>query len=592
MGKRTRTKPSEQESKAPRSKTDWIARPWLQLTALFALCFVVYGNALSGEFVWDDQTQIVRNETIHSLDNIPKAFTMPLWAFVESSSTRVNRYYRPLQNVIFTLTYQIDGLSPRIFHLVNVVLHALACVLVFLICREMGLSNLACLVAAAVFAVHPIHSEAVAWISGLGEVMCGLFYFAAVWMFMRYLNSRNVVWTATSGVCFFLALLSKEMAATFPIVAALILAMQWKERKLSLKSAIAGIAPSLFVLVLYGVLRFSVLGFNVPSTFEDHPGVFDWLTFGIWIFARYVRYALVPYPLAVFHPSPLFFSDRIVSTVLSALLIAVVGLLFWYWRKTDRTGLWWFAMFAVMLGPVFYFKGITGGSIFAERYLYIPTLAFVLLFVLFWQRLGRTAAMVSAIAVIATFSTMTMIRNLDWDHDEVLYRSSLDVYPQNIYAWLSLGRTYLNAENYAEAQICLEKAESYVDDRSFVHSHGEQYQLELELGTLAAKQSRSAEAKRHLNKAVSMYPEIGSAYTILGGVLMNLDRDFSGAVPILEKAIELSPADDQARDSMGVALYNLRRFDESVEYFREATRINPGSELAQRHLETALKHVR
>ena len=86
-------------------------------------------------------------------------------------------------------------------------------------------------------------------------------------------------------------------------------------------------------------------------------------------------------------------------------------------------------------------------------------------------------------------------------------------------------------------------------------------------------------------------PSASDAYSILAGVRMNLERKFEESIPLLEKAIELGPADDQARDSMGVALYNLKQYEKSVQYFRQALQINPSSKLAQSHLDTALKRI-
>src|SRR6185503_18733010 len=107
----------------------------------------------------------------------------------------------------------------------------------------------------------------------------------------------------------------------------------------------------------------------------------------------------------------------------------------------------------------------------------------------------------------------------------------------------------------------------------------------------AARRSDAAEAKVHLRKALEISSTGENAYTILAGVLTNLDKDFEGAIPLLERAIELNPVDDQARDSLGVALYNLRRYDEAIEKFREALQINPQSQLAQQHLERALSRI-
>jgi tetratricopeptide (TPR) repeat protein len=128
------------------------------------------------------------------------------------------------------------------------------------------------------------------------------------------------------------------------------------------------------------------------------------------------------------------------------------------------------------------------------------------------------------------------------------------------------------------------------DDR-FVKLPDYEYRVYLGLGTVAAQQGESEQAKAHLRRALEVKPAGSEAYSILAGVLSNLDRDPEGAIPFLERAIALDPVDDQARDSMGVALYNLRRYDEAVPYFREALRINPQSDVAQQHLRTVLRRL-
>jgi tetratricopeptide (TPR) repeat protein len=246
-------------------------------------------------------------------------------------------------------------------------------------------------------------------------------------------------------------------------------------------------------------------------------------------------------------------------------------------------------MFAAMLAPVFYLKGIAGGNLFAERYLYLPTLPMMILVASLWSRLGRKAAIVSAVSLIAVFSAVTVARNLDWRNDETLYTRTLEIYPDNVYTCLSLSAVYLDEKRYSEAEKCLEIAKAHIDDPQFSHPRTEAYRLNVELGTLAARQGKASEAEGYLSRAIEINPAASDAYSILAGVRMNLERKFEESIPLLEKAIELGPSDDQARDSMGVALYNLKEYDKAVEYFRQAIQINPNSKLAQSHLETVLK---
>jgi tetratricopeptide (TPR) repeat protein len=477
------------------------------------------------------------------------------------------------------------------FHLVNVTLHSAVSIFVYLLCLELGLSVAASLFAAALFVVHPVHTESVAWIAGVGDILCGLFYFSGLWAFVRYLKRQSAAWLALSMLLVFVALLSKEMAVTFPLAAILVVAMKWDELRFTFKKAALSIAPFILVTAVYLAVRVSVLGLTLPATFEDHPSTFDWITLAVWIFGHYLRYAIIPYPLAAFHPTPLYLEYRIVSTILYGLLAAGITCFLWYRRKQTPAGLLWLFMFAAMLAPVFYLKGIAGGNLFAERYLYLPTLPMMILVASLWSRLGRKAAIVSAVSLIAVFSAVTVARNLDWRNDETLYTRTLEIYPDNVYTCLSLSAVYLDEKRYSEAEKCLEIAKAHIDDPQFSHPRTEAYRLNVELGTLAARQGKASEAEGYLSRAIEINPAASDAYSILAGVRMNLERKFEESIPLLEKAIELGPSDDQARDSMGVALYNLKEYDKAVEYFRQAIQINPNSKLAQSHLETALKRL-
>src|SRR5262249_18320300 len=149
-------------------------------------CLVAYWNSLGGAFVWDDQIQILRNPTIRDLSNLPSAFTSAFWSFLGSGIQNQTNYYRPLQTVTYMLAYAAAGFSPTPFHAFNLVFHVLASIFVFLLAADLLGSDMQGMLVGALYAVHPVHTEAVAWIAGVPDVACGAFYFAAFWTFLRY----------------------------------------------------------------------------------------------------------------------------------------------------------------------------------------------------------------------------------------------------------------------------------------------------------------------------------------------------------------------------------------------------------------------
>jgi tetratricopeptide (TPR) repeat protein len=248
-------------------------------------------------------------------------------------------------------------------------------------------------------------------------------------------------------------------------------------------------------------------------------------------------------------------------------------------------------MFAVMLTPAFYFKGITGGFIYAERYLYLASFPAVVLVSLFVLRLPPRASAAVAIVLVALSSAAVILRNPDWRSDEVVYSRSVEANPDSLYAWLGLATARTNLGNYSGAENALRKAERLLSDTRYIQLPDSGYRVYLGLGTVAARRNMPDEAKSHLIKALELNPQGENAYTILAGILMNFERNAAAAMPLLKKAIELDPLDDQARDSMGVALYNVGRYEEAVGHFQEALRINPQSELAQQHLQRVMQKL-
>src|SRR5712692_5790272 len=134
---------------------------------IFLASFLAYANSLGGEFVFDDTDQIVENQNIRSWDNLAKAFTTHVWAFREGSDTLDAPpplpYYRPLFTVMLTAEYHLFGLWPQGWHLVSVLLHILCGVGVFYVILILSKRRIVALLAALVFAVHPVHAESVSW---------------------------------------------------------------------------------------------------------------------------------------------------------------------------------------------------------------------------------------------------------------------------------------------------------------------------------------------------------------------------------------------------------------------------------------------
>src|SRR5712671_1639006 len=229
-------------------------REALTFLAFFLLACLPYANTLLGSFVYDDHYQVVENPYVHSFRYLPKIFSTSVWSF-QGAQGQTN-YFRPMMTFGYLLFYQIAGPLPFSFHLANIVLHALIVPLVFFILRRLSGERIA-LVAAGLFALHPIHTESVAWIAGVTDLELAFFYLLAFLLYLR-LEDPDSGFGTRIAMCasFALALLSKEQAITLPVLATLFEHFFRKDRELiSTRQKFSRYAPLWATLALYLVVR-------------------------------------------------------------------------------------------------------------------------------------------------------------------------------------------------------------------------------------------------------------------------------------------------------------------------------------------------
>ncbi|HQR31241.1 MAG TPA: glycosyltransferase family 39 protein, partial [Blastocatellia bacterium] len=156
---------------------------------VLAITLLVFVNSLSGEFVYDDSFQILKNPTVQSAGNIPAMFTQGVWQFMTSDPSKaVGLYYRPMFNSLLIVNYQLFGFSPFGWHLVSLLLHLAATFLVFRLVRAWDQSREVAVLAALLFGVHPIHVESVAWVSGVPDPLATVFVLLALIFHERHIK--------------------------------------------------------------------------------------------------------------------------------------------------------------------------------------------------------------------------------------------------------------------------------------------------------------------------------------------------------------------------------------------------------------------
>jgi 4-amino-4-deoxy-L-arabinose transferase-like glycosyltransferase len=242
-------------------------REWLLIGVLLAATFVVFMNALGGQFVYDDRQLVLRNPTLTSFSNIPRMFVQSVWQFQnETDNAAAGPYYRPLFNIALIISHQFFGLQVYGWHLLSILLHLATVYLLYRVARQWGLAREVAAGAALLFGLHPVHSESVAWVAALPDLLAAVFGLASLLLYERYYHgqAKKTLLLGISIGLAMLAMLSKEVAVVFPLFLA---AREGFERlpdenfRATLLRTAKRTAPFFALVIIYIAMRYKVLGF-------------------------------------------------------------------------------------------------------------------------------------------------------------------------------------------------------------------------------------------------------------------------------------------------------------------------------------------
>ena len=419
---------------------------WLLPVALAALAIAVYTNGIFDGFIGDDKIQLLKNPLVTDPANIPRLLRSSVWSILGIPGN----YYRPSQFLLYLLIYQCAGFSAPAFHLFMLLLHAANTVLLYLLLLRLAERRTA-LAAAALFAVHPIHTEAVDWIAALPDLALTTLVLAGVLWFARQDAAPRGLRILGHAVIYLLALLTKETGVVLlPLYAGFgffCAGRRWQElrRNAALYAAMA------VAFAVYLAMRFTALGSLAPGQqafFRLGPPAF--LLSATVTAAQYLAALFWPANLNYFH---IFHATESVTPalLLSALALAAVAAAFLRARAIlIAYGIFWVA---VTLVPALNLTGV-GQNVFAERYLYLPSAAFCWIAAYAWNWLaqGRPAfANFALAAVLLAAGAETVARNFDWRDDFTLLEITLRQSPTSGWLHNSMAGALIERNRFEQA---------------------------------------------------------------------------------------------------------------------------------------------
>ncbi|MBM4043947.1 MAG: tetratricopeptide repeat protein [Planctomycetes bacterium] len=580
-----------------------------------------YLNALRGEFLSDDVRFVAQNPFIRSLRNVPSFFVS------NESSDYTRDMYRPVRTASFALDYALWGLTPVGYHVTNILIHAANACLLFYLVRAITPSALAALVAACLFAAHPVQTESVAWIASRSDVQFALFFFLSYLTFLSAAgesvpSSRRSWLLVASAACFGLALLTKEMAAPLPLI--LLLHLMLLRKSSSYSSSYSGVPatddeyddecdhkpccpngnrppvgkgdtwlwlrraarllwPLFVVLALYLVVRFMVCR-QFSHGAEMMPGQTRRLSElplvlceVLW---RYTAAILVPVNLStdyLIQFTRITVTWRHVLGLLTALSALVVAC--WSARR-GRVLAFAVAWFFVMLLPVSNILPIK--AFFAERFLYVPTIAWPLGLAALLTGAGgpcRKGLLAALLCVLALYASLTAQRNHIWRDGETQCSDAVRKSPSHPHVHRNLGYYYNERGHYARAARSYERAVAAVPNEPvFLHS----------LAVAYHRLGKTDLAFSVLQTVVKLSPNHFHAHLNLGRLHLDAGR-LEEAVRELELAAKLRPDMAEAAFCLGQAYERLGRRSEAVAAYRKSAALDPHNRAAFQAMERLLR---
>ena len=573
---------------------------WLMAALLALVTITLYWPATRCDFInYDDPDYVTANPHVQGGLN----WEGVKWAF---GNTEQAAYWAPLMWLSHMLACQLFGLNPWGHHLINVLLHAANTVLVFLFLRRLTGANWRSLLVAAVFGLHPLHVESVAWVTERKDVLSTCFGLLALIFYTRYVQC------VTSDTCqvtgpkvipasvlsrvthhpslfyglalffFALGLMSKPMLVTWPFV--MLLLDYWPLERFKPGCAWRLVGEKIPFFALAAVA--SVVTFVV----QQHGGALgegENLPFGarsgnaLISYCRYLAKMFWPTDLAIFYPHPGYWPVK--QVLLAGGLIVVITVLLIVKRGRYPFLLMGWLWFCGTLVPVI---GLVQAGLvsMADRFTYVPSLGVLIMAIWVTYELIRhwryqeLALSVAGCAVIVLCLGLTRQQLGYWKDSETLFRHALDVTENNYLAHNNLGHVLLKKDQIDEAINQFQEAIRLKPDLAAVHYN---------LGTAFLKKGRIDDSISQFREVIRLAPDFAEAHNNLGSALV-VKGQTDEAINQFQETIRLKPDDAAVYNNLGNALVEKGRINEAINQYQAAIRLKPDDAEVHNNLGSAL----
>lgn len=481
---------------------------------------VLYLKTIGYSFVnWDDEAYIVHNPLIKKLS----------WEGVKSMflTTHVNATYSPVVLLSWAVDYAVAKTDPSQYHLTNVLLHLCNTLLVFLLIKKITNRFLQGVAVMAMFAFHPYQVEVVAWVSARKDLLMTFFYLLGLLSYLQYSTNRKKTWYFIVFLFFALAVFSKGVAVTFPIV--LILIDYWQKR-LSWKSLIIKV-PFFIGAIIVGVL--AIQGQNDTGAFHNlnDLNILQKASFASYNYLTFIINSFLPIKLSGFHPVPHALTQSFPKLYYLSFIVFIVLLVLVFVKfHKNRFIILGVGFFIITIFPVIQFFPI-GLAQFSERYSYLPFIGLFLVssYLFMYMFSQKKIWAILPVFMIAVFYIVTFSRIPVWENGKTLWADVKNNYPTHEIGYINSADFFRKSENRTKAIteyiLAIQKVEK-------------PYKSHNQLGFIFTDQGKFKKAIHHLNQSVKIKSNYASTFLNRGicfmkmGNLKKAKKDFAKVIQL------------------------------------------------------------
>ncbi|REJ83748.1 MAG: hypothetical protein DWQ44_00430 [Bacteroidetes bacterium] len=575
---------------------------------LIALAFLLYANTLNHGYALDDSNVITANDVVKKgTAGIGEIFsTNYRYGYAQTQ----DHLYRPLSLAVFAIVWEISPDNPGLFHLINVLFYCLCILILYFLLRKLfsGKYPLFPFLICLLFLAHPVHTEVVANIKSLDEILMLLFFSLSMLLLFKYTENNNPFTLGLSVLIFFFGMLSKEsmLAALVIYPLALWFFSSLKPGKIAALSAIFLIPAAVYMLIRIQVLGDYIAAskFNELDNMLVNAGSLSvQFATAVSILFNYLKIIFIPYPLAsdysysVFQLSTISDLNFIFSFLLhSALLIyAVTGI---KRRSPVAFGILVYLLFLAPVSNIFFLIG----SLFADRFLFMPSLGFCIAVVFAVTFITNKYSSgenknryegVSPVLTIFTFilfifySGLTITRNNDWKNSYTLYAADLkndDRSPRLNYQMgveIMLRAAKADPTSPAKAEL-LQKALKYFERAIELYP---KYADPLGMtGNIYQKFGQTEKAKERFDLAIKYNSSLAEIYNNRAAIYYSENKPDS-AISLLKHAVRINPEYKDALNNLGTIYSEVKEFDKAIEALKKYLEYEPND--AQAYIQLA-----